>query len=174
MAESPRNLNTPSRRLSRRQQNCLAGCLSISTALIAFTCVAIVAASFILPALYRSQRPEMQAIWCNRSKRIKADFVCDWKPTPAFEVLPTMSVPLNGQPTTDPMFILTPATTTPNGAAPAVIATATPVGTEIGLNTTPFQREADQNLVVITATLRATPVGNSIALPSPTVIAPIR
>jgi hypothetical protein len=150
---------TPRRR-SRRRQNCLGGCLSIGGALLAFSCVALIAASFILPSLYRSQRPEIQSIWCSRAQRVNADFVCDWKPTPPFESLPTLSsAPADGQPTLDPFLILTPATATPasGNSSGASGPSATPIGTEASLNSTPFQMDAAQNFVVITATPSQTP-----------------
>lgn len=151
---------TPRRR-SRRQQNCLGGCLAIGGAVLAFSCIALIAASFILPSMYRSQRPEMQAIWCNRAMRVKMDFVCDWKPTPAFETLPTLSsAPRDGSPTLDPFLILTPSTATPssgsNSSGGNAAATATPIGTEVSLNSTPFQMDSAQSFVVITATPSAT------------------
>lgn len=99
--------------------------------------VALAIFATFAPSLYRDQRPEMQAIWCNRATKLKMTFVCDWKPTPPFETIPTMTGP-----TLDPneiFLILTPATSTPNGNntngeltptgtyfAPAVIETLTP------------------------------------------------
>jgi hypothetical protein len=126
----------------KRRENFMAGCLAIGGALTAFACVAGIVAAILLPGMYRSQRPEMQAIWCNRAQKVMMDFVCDWKPTPAFEFIPTLGS--TEDPNFDPMSILTPVTSTPGGAA-----------TESSMNITPFA--ASLNVAAL-PTLTNTPV----------------
>lgn len=98
---------------SGRRQVMMGGCLAIGGAFLAFGVVALIVAAILLPPIYRAQRPEVQEIWCNRADRVgMGGVVCEWKPTPPFEVLPTLSNPTPGF---DPMLILTPATATPGG-----------------------------------------------------------
>ena len=94
---------SPRRRPSRRR-NLLGACLALSGAFFAFGVVAVIVAAILAPSIYRSQRPEMQEIWCNRAERVGASFVCDWKPTPPAEFAP----PVVGTPIEDPFAILTP------------------------------------------------------------------
>ncbi len=79
----------------RRKPRRRAGCLKIGLVLlgvfILFGMVGVVVAAIVLPPTYRDLKPEQQAIWCNRAERVAMDFVCDWKPTPPFQVLPTLA-----------------------------------------------------------------------------------
>jgi len=141
----------------------MGACLAIIGALSAFACVASIVAALLLPSIYRSQRPELQAIWCNRAERVGANFVCDWKPTVPADTLPTVPV----TPVDDPFAILTPATSTPDPSG------AQPAATESGLNITPAQPLAVQNQVTNTPTptITVTPTASTVpptAIPTAT------
>lgn len=51
----------------------------------AFAVVGIIVGLIVGPGYYRSLPPLQQEIWCNRLA-----FTCGWKPTPPFEVFPTL------------------------------------------------------------------------------------
>ena len=132
----------------------MGGCFAIIGALIAFACVAGIVVAILLPSIYRNQRPEMQEIWCNRASKIRASFVCDWKPTPPFENLPAVG----GTPVDDPFLILTPATGTPDetgslnggGAEIGNFPTAQPLPVQLLPTETPIP--------TVTATFTPTPL----------------
>lgn len=136
-----------------RRQNLIGGCFAIGGAFSAFLCVASIVAAILLPSIYRNQRPEMQEIWCNRAERVGASFVCDWKPTPPFEVLPTLSSPADAA--CDPSWILTPDATEPE----ACTSSAGGVVQEPDANVTPFE-------VAYAAQVTATPPPTNTPLPT--------
>lgn len=151
---------------SRRRENLIGGCLAIGGAFVAFCCVASIVTAILLPSIYRAQRPEIQAIWCNRAERVKLDFVCDWKPTPPFETVPTLA----GTPIEDPFLILTPATATPNGAAPTESSlNITPMGISIqtAATATPTITPSPTIFVPPTAPPTATPLPSPTPIPLP-------
>lgn len=105
----------PRKQAGRRRQVFMGGCLAIGGALLAFGVVALIVAAILLPPIYRAQRPEIQEIWCSRADRVgMGSIVCEWKPTPPFENIPTLAGPTTNF---DPMLILTPATATPGGTS---------------------------------------------------------
>lgn len=138
-------------------------CLRIGLALIGvfllFGMVGIIVAAMVLPSTYRDLKPEQQQIWCNRAERVAMDFVCDWKPTPPFLVLPTL--PSSG--TVDPR-ILTPFDFS-NTGTPVAQAGGTSLGTLPAQNqVTPTPTATATTTIPATSTLLPT----AMVLPSPT------
>lgn len=74
----------------RRRRGCWNFVFAVGGAIFAFLLVAVVVMIIIAPPIYRNMEPLQQEIWCNRAERVRADFVCDWKPTPPFETIPTL------------------------------------------------------------------------------------
>ncbi|MCI0714018.1 MAG: C39 family peptidase [Chloroflexi bacterium] len=75
---------------SRRRRGCWNLLFVIGGAAFAFMIVAVVVGAIIVPPIYRNMEPLQQEIWCNRAENVGADFVCDWKPTPPFQTIPTL------------------------------------------------------------------------------------
>lgn len=122
--------NMPEQR--RRGPNWRNACLALTGALFAFICVAGVVSAIIFPPIYRNMEPLDQEIWCNRAESIGASFVCDWKPTPPFEVLPTLETNPNSTFSADDL-LLTPfdfseddGSATPVSQLPPELQTHTP------------------------------------------------
>ncbi len=154
----------------RRRQNLLGIALAVGGALSAFGCVSLIIAAILLPPIYRAQPPYVQEQWCVRVRdNLGSEIVCDWKPTPPFEVIPTLSGPTQ-DPDFDPLSLLTPATLPPDETTPAA--------TESGLQTTPFNVNTSGMLPEAMPTLSPTasptftptppPTLAPTALPSPT------
>lgn len=157
-AYAPRQRSQPRRRMF------VGGCLAIGGAFLAFGVVALIIAAILMPPIYRAQRPEIQEIWCNRADRVGlGGVVCDWKPTPPFEFLPTLSGPEN---TIDPMSILTPASLTPDGTTTPSSGAQT---TESGLipTQTPLPTLTPTLLPTSVPTATPTPVPTSTPIPVP-------
>jgi len=154
---APRRAPPPKPRPSTKgRQRLIGGCLAVGGALLAFVCVGMIVAAILLPSIYRAQRPEVQSVWCSRAERLRADFVCNWRPTPPFDTLPTLSG--TAVDPADALAILTPdfvptdstnviiqatATETP-AVAPLVVATESgafptmiPLPTQLVATTTP-------------------------------------
>ena len=80
-------------RYSKNERN---WCLPISGLLFVFLCVGFGAFAgffaFGAKPIYQDMEPLQQEIWCNRADNIPplGDEVCSWKPTPPFEVYPTI------------------------------------------------------------------------------------
>ncbi|MBI5929450.1 MAG: C39 family peptidase [Chloroflexi bacterium] len=156
----------------RRRKSRRTGCLKIFLVLIGisvlFGMVGVVVAAIVLPPTYRDLKPEQQAIWCNRSRHLAMDFVCDWKPTPPFKVLPTLAGGDNG--VTGPELLQTlnamnaALTGTPSeqggGSSGTGLGTLPPPPTSMTTTPTPTATST----IPATATLLPT----AIVLPSPT------
>ncbi len=141
-----------------RRRMFMGGCLAIGGAFLAFGVVALIVGAILLPPIYRAQRPEIQEIWCSRADRIGlGGVVCEWKPTPPFEFIPTLPPMEN---TIDPMSILTPASATPAAGA---------LPTESGLipSQTPTPTFTPTLLPTSAPTATPTPVPTSTPIPAP-------
>lgn len=150
-------------------------CLPIVGLILVFACVAGCGATvffaYAAKPIYQDMEPLDQEIWCNRAENVPGlgDEVCSWKPTPPFEVYPT----IEGDSEIDPNdLLLTPfdfGDSSDNGGTD--LGQATPVSANSTVQSPPVMPTFTPSLMpaitenVLTAVPTATPLPSSTPVP---------
>ena len=140
-------------------------CLPIVGLVVVFMCIGIFAfagfMAFGAKPIYQDMEPLQQEIWCNRADHLPplGDEVCSWKPTPPFQIYPTIESDSDINPDD---LLLTPFdfSDPSNSNGDGSISEATPVSANVTVQSPP---------VVPTFTPSATPAVSDIpptALPT--------